>query len=289
MQGGKYVADRARRWSRAGWRLEMRHDLDTEQAMARMVEAGALVVLPGRGDNSPATVIECMLSGLPVLTVEDSGAQELVLGADRAACVLPDLGRQLIRHERPVTGFSAGDVRQLASGIATRLLHGAAICRPSLPPLATVGAWYSMFAGLAKTGGSARQANAGSSVQMSSAAVIVRSTGSDLTRLTASLRSAAVACGRATSYLRQCTVVPVVLEASSGSAGGTGLDSVAACVQLVQGFLQQGKQSNNVEILAARAVAGSLAVKQHLQDVGLHVRFVYLLDEDAVIHPYGLL
>jgi len=249
-QAGKYVARRSRRWSRAGWRLEMHHGLNTEEAIERMSDAGALVVLPGRGDNSPGTVIECVLAGLPVLTVEDSGAMELIDPRDRDACVLPDLGRQLIRHERPVTGFSSGDVRQLAAGIATRVIEGGVACRPALPAITTVSAWVSLMQGNSKQGKSPSNLTGGKRATQTTVAVILRSSGSDLVRFAASLRALVEACQAAEMAIRSCSIVPVLV--CSGNTCDEGCDRLQAVADAVVA-LATGKTTGSMDVRRVRS------------------------------------
>lgn len=111
MDGRDYVAARA-----AGWPAETSFvsDLDSADALAYLAAPGRLAIMPSLIENSPCTVLECLLGGIPFLAADVGGVAELIAPDDR--------GRLLFA---PAAGA-------LAEALADRLAQGAATGRPAI-------------------------------------------------------------------------------------------------------------------------------------------------------------
>lgn len=111
MDGRNYVAARA-----AGWPLETGFvsDLDSTDALAWLAAPGRLAIMPSLIENSPCTVLECLLGGVPFLAADVGGVAELIAPQDRDRLL------------------SAPTANALAAALADRLQHGAATGRPAI-------------------------------------------------------------------------------------------------------------------------------------------------------------
>ena len=115
--GIAYVHRRAAAWP---WPVDGRHDLPSHEALAYLAGEGRLAVIPSRIENSPCTVAECLIRGLPFLASRVGGTAELVADADA--------GRVLFDP----------DADALAARLADALRNGAFPARLRIPqePLA---------------------------------------------------------------------------------------------------------------------------------------------------------
>ncbi|RKQ67925.1 glycosyltransferase family 4 protein [Oceanibaculum indicum] len=112
MEGRDYVAGRA-----AGWPVGTAFvsDLDSADALAYLAAPGRLAIIPSLIENSPCTVLECLLGGIPFLAADVGGVAELIAPEDRD---------QLL--------FSPS-AEALATALTERLAAGAATGRPAIP------------------------------------------------------------------------------------------------------------------------------------------------------------
>jgi glycosyltransferase involved in cell wall biosynthesis len=111
MDGRDYVAARA-----AGWpaKTSFVSDLDSAGALDYLAAPGRLAIMPSLIENSPCTVLECLLGGIPFLAADVGGVAELIAP--------DDCGRLLFA---PAAGA-------LAEALADRLAQGAATGRPAI-------------------------------------------------------------------------------------------------------------------------------------------------------------
>ncbi|MBD5553163.1 MAG: glycosyltransferase [Desulfovibrio sp.] len=123
-----YIARRAGNWLRQPQLILF---ADHDEAMAYLAQPGRLAVMPSIVENSPYTVYECLLLGIPFLARDSGGTAELVARSDRQAALFDD---------RPA---------QLAEKIASLL--GTVPQRPRLAfdPEANVRAWQEGLSALA--------------------------------------------------------------------------------------------------------------------------------------------
>jgi LPS sulfotransferase NodH/glycosyltransferase involved in cell wall biosynthesis len=83
---GVYIAERARKW-RAAVRIIAGYD--QSEALDYLSRPGMLAVMPSRAENSPCTVAECLLLGVPFLATDSGGSGELVALEDQKHCLFP--------------------------------------------------------------------------------------------------------------------------------------------------------------------------------------------------------
>jgi glycosyltransferase involved in cell wall biosynthesis len=107
LHSGIYLAERASRWRAT---LRIMADCDQRQALEKLARPGVLAVLPSLAENSPCTVVECLLLGVPFLATDSGGTAELINSEDHPTCLF------------------APDAASLAARLRTTV--------PSLPPAA---------------------------------------------------------------------------------------------------------------------------------------------------------
>ncbi|WP_439515819.1 glycosyltransferase family 4 protein [Oceanibaculum nanhaiense] len=119
-EGRDYVTGRA-----AGWPVETGFvsDLDSTDALAYLAAPGRLAIMPSLIENSPCTVLECLLDGIPFLAADVGGVAELIAPEDR---------------ERLLFAPSVG---ALAAALTDRLENGAATGRPDIAQEAVRRVW----------------------------------------------------------------------------------------------------------------------------------------------------
>lgn len=120
MDGRDYAAARA-----TGWPAETGFvsDLDSRDALAYLAVPGRLAIIPSLIENSPCTVLECLLDGIPLLAADVGGVAELIAPRDR---------------DRLLFAPTAG---ALAEALAERLENGAATGRPAIAQEAVRRVW----------------------------------------------------------------------------------------------------------------------------------------------------
>lgn len=118
--GKDYVTGRA-----AGWPAETTFvsDLDSADALAYLAVPGRLAIMPSLIENSPCTVLECLLDGIPLLAADVGGVAELIAQEDR---------------DRLLFAPTAG---ALAEALTERLENGAATGRPAIAQDSVRRAW----------------------------------------------------------------------------------------------------------------------------------------------------
>ncbi|MBU0796380.1 MAG: glycosyltransferase family 4 protein [Alphaproteobacteria bacterium] len=80
--GLTYARHRAQHW---GLPVTAIGDRDTAAALAYLKEGNRLAVIPSLIENSPCTVLECLLDGIPFLAADVGGVAELIAPDDRAS------------------------------------------------------------------------------------------------------------------------------------------------------------------------------------------------------------
>jgi len=118
--GVAYVRRRAAAWP---WPVDGRHDLSSHEALAYLAGAGRLAVIPSRIENSPCTVAECLIRGLPFLASRVGGTAELIAGTDA--------DRVLFEQNADA----------LAARLADALRNGASPARLRIPQEAVAAEW----------------------------------------------------------------------------------------------------------------------------------------------------
>lgn len=115
-----YLARRAKNWH---FPIKMLSRLDQAEALAYLAMPGRVAVMPSVADNSPYTVYECLLLGIPFLARDVGGVAELIAAEDRAACLFND------------------NPNLLAGRLAKLLTEGALRPRPAFDPEHNRKAW----------------------------------------------------------------------------------------------------------------------------------------------------
>lgn len=87
-----YIARRARKWGRQPQLILF---ADHDEAMTYLAQPGRLAIMPSIVENSPYTVYECLLLGIPFLARDSGGTAELVASEDRPAVLFDDRPAQL--------------------------------------------------------------------------------------------------------------------------------------------------------------------------------------------------
>lgn len=118
--GVAYVRRRAAAWP---WPVDGRHDLPSHEALAYLAGEGRLAVIPSRIENSPCTVAECLIRGLPFLASRVGGTAELIAEADA--------DRVLFEQ----------DVDALAARLADTLRNGASPAQLRIPQEGLAAEW----------------------------------------------------------------------------------------------------------------------------------------------------
>ncbi len=115
---GLYIARRAKKWN---FPVKIMAHLGQTEALDYLSASGRLAVMPSVADNSPYTVYECLVSGIPFLARDVGGVAELIAAKDRAACLFSDNPNQLARllakvlaegAKRPRLAFSLAENRK---------------------------------------------------------------------------------------------------------------------------------------------------------------------------------
>jgi glycosyltransferase involved in cell wall biosynthesis len=65
--------------------IDFRHDLDRDAALRYLRRQGVLAVIPSVDENSPCTVFECIVEGIPFIASRVGGIPELVAAENRAS------------------------------------------------------------------------------------------------------------------------------------------------------------------------------------------------------------
>ena len=126
---GALLLARARKWP---FRVRLLTDYDQDRALRYLGKEGRLAIMPSLSDNSPCVVYECLENGIPFVTAQGSGADELI---DRASW--PDVMVEPTPHA-------------LAERLSSILKNGARGGRPAFDPaknLATWSEWHRRVAG----------------------------------------------------------------------------------------------------------------------------------------------
>jgi len=129
--GVTYVHRRAAAWP---WPIDGRHTLPSREALAYLAGEGRLAVIPSLIENSPCTVAECLIRGLPFLASRVGGTAELIADADA--------GRVLFEPHADT----------LAAALAEALRNGACPARLRIPQEAVAGEWLNWHRAAAGAG-----------------------------------------------------------------------------------------------------------------------------------------
>lgn len=84
--GAAVVAERA---AAAGWSHTLIQDMGRDEALAYLRGEGRLAVVPSLLENSPFTVLECVVEGIPLLASDVGGVAELLRPEDAAMLFAP--------------------------------------------------------------------------------------------------------------------------------------------------------------------------------------------------------
>lgn len=131
---GAYIARRAAKWT---FPTEIHARMDQAQALAYLQQPGRLAVIPSVADNSPYTVYECLVAGVPFLARDVGGVAELIDRRDQSACLFGDnpnalanLFAEVLREgvRLPRLAFDLEENRQAWRRLLGRLLK---ICKPA--------------------------------------------------------------------------------------------------------------------------------------------------------------
>ncbi|MDB5414362.1 MAG: glycosyl transferase family 1 [Rubritepida sp.] len=122
-----------------GWGLDwdIRNDLDVLGARDFLAGPGRIAVIASVMENSPYTVLECLVAGIPFLAPDCGGVAELVAPEDRAgvlypreASVLAERMAQALRTDAPRARLAFGLVENNAAWLA---LHRMPMAEPRGP------------------------------------------------------------------------------------------------------------------------------------------------------------
>lgn len=129
-----YLTQRGRKWN---FPIGILPNLGRDEALSYLADAanGAVVVVPSREENSPYTVLETLIQGIPVVTSSRGGAKELVA---------PEL------HDRFLYD---GSPKDLSRALRDLIENGAPAGKPAFSNEDTVARWLSFHDGLAEADG----------------------------------------------------------------------------------------------------------------------------------------
>lgn len=126
---GLYIARRAKKWN---FPVKIVARLGQVEALGYLSAPGRLAVMPSVADNSPYTVYECLVAGIPFLARDVGGVGELIAARDRAACLFNDnpnvLARSLAKvlaegAKRPRLAFTLEENREAWHTGLPALMH----------------------------------------------------------------------------------------------------------------------------------------------------------------------
>ncbi len=104
-----YIARRSEAWK--GCTISLHLHYDQHQAVSYLCGQGRLAVMPSVADNSPYTVYECLMAGVPFLARQVGGVAELIREDDRATVLFSDNPHELAAKLHATVGqppFRAG-------------------------------------------------------------------------------------------------------------------------------------------------------------------------------------
>lgn len=82
-----YIARRSSKWS---FPTQIRSKFDQSEANRYLQGPGRIAVMPSVADNSPYTVYECLVAGIPFLARDVGGVSELINPDDHSVCLFDD-------------------------------------------------------------------------------------------------------------------------------------------------------------------------------------------------------
>ena len=132
--GAAYVRRRARAWP---WPVGFRHGLSSSEALDYLGGEGRLAVIPSRIENSPCTVAECLIRGLPFLASRVGGTAELIADEDAGRVLfVPEADALAARLGRTLRdGAASARLRVAQDAVAEewRAWHAAEAAAPPAP------------------------------------------------------------------------------------------------------------------------------------------------------------
>ncbi len=123
LSGAEYARLRSRRWRQ---RVEVKTDLNQQDAIAYLVKEDRLAVIASLVDNSPCTVAECLHLRIPFIAAAVGGVAELVHPEDRES------------------NLFAPDKRSLAETVMNAVTLGCPIARPRYRPEELTSSWLQL-------------------------------------------------------------------------------------------------------------------------------------------------
>lgn len=87
--GAELLAERA---AAAGWSYALHQDMGRDEALAYLRRPGRLAVVPSLVENSPFTVLECVVEGIPLLAADVGGVAELLRPEDAGMLFAAEAG-----------------------------------------------------------------------------------------------------------------------------------------------------------------------------------------------------
>lgn len=124
---GSYIVRRALKWPN---QVRILTDYNTQEALSYLLSGKRLAVMASLEDNSPCTVMECILNGVAFVTTGTGGIYELIAPEDRETCVagvsaerLAELCVQAIQSgiKPPQFAFQQETIRKRLGGFITVL------------------------------------------------------------------------------------------------------------------------------------------------------------------------
>jgi len=95
----EYIKQRSKKW-KFPWQILK--DMETQARLDYMSHGARLAVLPSLMENAPATIVECLMAGIPVLASDVGGTREVVAPEDRARILVKPNPKALSKRIREV-------------------------------------------------------------------------------------------------------------------------------------------------------------------------------------------
>ena len=106
--------------------IDFRHDLDRDAALRYLRRQGVLAVIPSMDENSPCTVFECIVEGIPFIASAVGGIPELVAAENQASVLFEPTAAALAAkiHDVAENGVQQATLAFDPPTIATQMVDG---------------------------------------------------------------------------------------------------------------------------------------------------------------------